>query len=146
MRTKTAQWFETVVKYDAMQEDGMLKPINQINAVEAMSFTEAEAKISEEVVCYANGEYAIKKIAIAPYREVVFSNDPSHDRWYRVKVSFITIDERSEKEKRQNVTYLIQAKSVETARMQTDRLLSDGMQDYSIVSITETNIEDVYEK
>jgi hypothetical protein len=67
------------------------------------------------------------------------------DRWYKAKLQFITIDEKTEKEKKSNVNYLVQAGSFNGAVKNLDEVMGGTMIDYSIVSVAETQIMDVYE-
>lgn len=98
MRSRTATWFECKISYEKTMEDGLQKKVNENYTVDALSFTEAEKRIIEEMSNYISGEFAVKDIKIAPYKEIFFSEDASADRWYKAKLQFITIDEKTEKE------------------------------------------------
>ena len=98
MRTRTAQWFETRVRYDKMMEDGQQKKVIEQYVVDALSFGEAEERITKEMSHYISGEFEVKAITPASYGEIFFSDAESDDRWYKAKLSFITIDEKTEKE------------------------------------------------
>ena len=126
-------------------EDGLQKKVNENYTVDALSFTEAEKRIMEEMSSYISGEFSVKDIKIAPYKEIFFSDDPSADRWYKAKLQFITIDEKTEKEKRSNVYYLVEGCSLESARRNIDEVMDGTMIDYSIASVSETPIMDVFE-
>lgn len=145
MKTKTSEWFETKVSLDKTQEDGRQKKVTEQYVVEAMSFTEAEAKIIAETKKYVSGDFAVKNITPASYREIFFSENGKDDKWYKAKLQFITIDEKTEKEKRQNVYYLVQGNSTESAQKNINEMMGRTMIDYVIVSIVETNILDVFE-
>ena len=146
MRSKTAQWFETKVQYEKVQVDGMQKKVTEQYVVDALSFTEAESGIIEEMKLYVSGDYKIKNITPANYHEVFFSDDTQDDKWYKVKLTFITIDEKTEKEKRSIVHYLVQARSTDTAQQAINDVMSKSMIDYETVSISETKILDVFER
>lgn len=146
MRSKTAQWFETKVQYEKVQVDGMQKKVTEQYVVDALSFTEAESSIIEEMKPYVSGDYKIKNITPANYHEVFFSDDTQDDKWYKVKLAFITIDEKTEKEKRSIVHYLVQARSTGTAQQAINDVMSKSMIDYETVSISETKILDVFER
>ena len=90
-------------------EDGLQKKVTETYTTDALSFTEAEQRIMEEMSSYISGEFDIKDIKIAPYKEIFFSDADSADRWYKAKLQFITIDEKTEKEKRSSVNYLVNA-------------------------------------
>lgn len=145
MRSRTAEWFETKVKYDKVQEDGMQKKVTELYVVDALSFTEAESAITEEMKPYISGDYKIKNITPANYQEVFFSDDTQDDKWYKVKLAFITIDEKTEKEKRSIVHYLVQARSTDTAQKGINDIMRQTMIDYETASISETKILDVFE-
>ena len=109
MRTRTSTWFECKIRYDKMMEDGMQKKITELYVVDALSFTEAESSIIDEMSAYISGEFEVRDIKKAPYGEIFFSEDASADRFFKAKLQFITIDEKTEKEKRSNVNYLVHA-------------------------------------
>ena len=180
MRSKTATWFECRIAFEKVMEDGMQKRVTEKYVVNAMTHTEAEAYITEEMSQYISGEFEVKSIVPAQYKEVFFMNEgekmlanqtedlmhavkkhdreegmkvydrkledyPTDARWYKAKVQFITIDEKSEKEKRSNVIYLVQACSVHNACDNIDNTMKGSMVDYDIVSVAEQPIIDVFE-
>ena len=143
MKSITGKWFECVVAYDKAQEDGTEKKVTETRVVDALTFTEAESTITSEMAKYVSGEFDIKNINPAQYKEVFFSENDKDDHWFKVKVAFITIDEKTMKEKFSNVFYLVQADKSETANAYTNEVLNKGFQDYRIVSNVETRIMDV---
>jgi hypothetical protein len=145
MRSRTAEWFETKVKYDKMMEDGTQKKVPEMYVVDALSFTEAEEAITEEASHYSTGEFDVTDIKKAPYSEIFFSDNPSDDKWYQAKLAFISFDEKSEKEKRSNVTYLVQAGTLNAAVKNIDEVMGGTMIDYVILSVSETKFWDVFE-
>ena len=145
MRNRTSDWFETKIRYVKTQEDGSQKKVTELYVVEAMSFTEAEAKIIAVAKDYTSGEFAVKNITPASYHEIFFSENGNDDKWYKTKLQFITIDEKTEKEKHQTVCYLVQGSSTESAQKNINEAMGHTMIDYVIVSIVETNILYVFE-
>lgn len=145
MRSRTAEWFETKVKYDKMMEDGFQKKVPELYVVDALSFTEAEESITEEASHYSTGEFDVTDIKKAPYSEIFFSDNPADDKWYRAKVQFIILDEKTGKEKLSAVNYLVQSNTLQNAVKNIEEVMNTGMQDWKIASITETSILDVYE-
>jgi hypothetical protein len=145
MRSKTSSWFETKVRYDKVMEDGQSKKVIEQYVVDALSFAEAEATITDEMSVYISGEFDVKAISPASYGEVFFSDIATDDKWYKCKLSFITIDEKTEKEKRSSVTYLVQAHTVNSAVKHVDEVMGGTMVDYEIAAINETKIMDVFE-
>ena len=145
MRIKTGTWFKTKVKYQKTMEDGSEKVVSEAYVVDALSFTEAESAIIDEMSVYVSGELKVSNLGKASYQEVFFSDVDDDDKFYTCKLQFITIDEKSEKEKRSNVTYLVQAKSLARALRYVDEAMGKTMIDYDIVGLNETKIYDVFE-
>ena len=145
MKSRTANWFECTVRYERQMEDGMTKKVNELYVVDALSFGEAEESITKEMTSYVSGEFEVKNINPAAYGEVFFSENAADDRWYKARLSFITIDEKTEKEKRSSVTYLVQASTFNRAVKNIEEVMSGTMIDYVIANIMETKIMDVYE-
>ena len=145
MRSRTAEWFETKVKYDKLMEDGSQKKVPELYVVDALSFTEAEEAVTEEAAHFSTGEFDVTDIKKAPYHEIFFSDNPSDDKWYKTKVQFIIIDEKTGKEKFSGINYLVQSNTLQNAVKNVEEVLSSGMQDWKIASIAETSILDVYE-
>ncbi len=145
MRSRTAIWFECKIGYEKVMEDGLQKKVTENYVVDALSFTEAENRIIEEMSSYISGEFTVKDIKIAPYKEIFFSDDELADRWYKAKLQFITIDEKTEKEKRSNVNYLVQAGTLKGAVGNIESVMGTTMIDYLIASVAETTLMDVFE-
>lgn len=142
--SRTANWFKTKVRFEKMAEDGLNKFVTEDYVVDALSHTEAEERITDEMKSFVSGEFDVKSIVPAPFKEVFFSDDVDADRWYQVKVAFITVDEVSEKEKRSNFTYLVQAGTLKGAVNNIEEGFSGSIQDYSIISVNETKFWDVF--
>ncbi|MBR1500183.1 MAG: DUF4494 domain-containing protein [Bacteroidaceae bacterium] len=142
MRSRTAIWFECKVRYEKTQEDGTQKKVTEQYVVDALSFAEAEQRITEEMSAYISGEYEITDVRKAPYKEVFF--DDEGDRWFKAKLQFITLDERTGKEKRTNAYYLVQAATFDGAVKNINDVMGTTMIDYEKSNISETRIIDVY--
>lgn len=145
MRTRTAVWYETTVRYERSKGDEN-NIATESYAVDALSFAEAEQRITEEMEPYCSGEFDVKKIAIAPYTKVTFSENEEDDKFFRATFALITLDERTGKEKKNNVTYLVQANDIETARRYVVDAFLNTQIDYEINRLVETKILDVFEK
>ena len=145
MRSRTAMWFECKIRYEKIMEDGLAKKINDVYVVDALSFSEAEERIIEEMSSYISGEIEIVDVKIAPYREIFFADDNLADQWFKAKLSFITIDERTNKEKRTSMMYLVNAGNISSAINNIDKVMSGTMIDYVTTSISATKIFDVFE-
>lgn len=140
-----SKWFETKVEFEKTIEDGSQKKVKEAYTVDALSFTEAEERITEEMSAYISGEFNVKNIAEASYKEIFFSDLASADKWYKAKLQFITLDEKTDKEKRSNVYYLVQAGSFMQAVKNIEEVMGTTMIDYVISSVVETAIMDVFE-
>ncbi len=139
-------WFTTKVKYQKTdQEDGTEKVVSEAYLVDALSFTEAESAIIDEMTVYVSGELKVTGITKANFSEVYFSDVDDDDKWFKVKVQMIVLDEKTEKEKRNNVNFLVQAKSLARALRYIDEELGKTMNDYEIVGINDTPLIDVFE-
>lgn len=145
MRSRTAEWFECKVRYEKTMEDGMMKKVTENYTVDALSFSEAEERITEEMSSYISGEFSIADIKIAPYKEIFFADSDSADKWYKAKLAFITIDEKTSKEKKSAVLYLVNAGTVNSAVKNIDEVMGGTMIDYEIISVQETTLMDVFE-
>jgi len=145
MRSRTANWFECKIRYEKQMEDGTQKKVNETYVVDALSFTEAEQRIMEEMSAFISGEFDVLDIKRAPYGEIFFSDAPQDDKWYKAKLQFITIDEKTEKEKRSNVNYLVQGGTLSRALKNVDDVMGGTMIDYESVSLAETTLMDVFE-
>ena len=142
MRSRTANWFECKIRYEKVMEDGLQKKVNENYVVDALSFSEAEERIIEEMSSYISGEFDVADIKKATYKEIFFSDDDMADKWYKAKLQFITIDEKTEKEKRSTVTYLCQ---VNGAVKNIEEVMGGTMIDYVISAVNETTLMDVFE-
>ena len=145
MRSRTAEWFICDIRYEKVMEDGLQKKVKEPYVVDALSFSEAEERIIEEMGSYISGEFDVQEIDRAPFKEIFFSDDEMADKWYKAKLQFITIDEKTDKEKKTNVIYLVQAGSFDGARRNIDEVMGGTMIDYRIAAVSETNIMDVFE-
>ena len=159
----------------------MQKKVTEQYVVDALSFAEAEARITEQFSSLINGEFEVAGVKKAAYKEIFFMNDSekafqnqaedlakavqmgdrekgmevfnrplekwtnTDSRYYKAKLQFITIDEKTEKEKRSNVTYLVEATSLHNALDNIDAVMKGTMLDYVQASVSETAIIDVYE-
>lgn len=135
-------YFETHVKYEKTLENGTQKKVDEAYLVDAMSFTEAESRIIEEMTPFIVGEFEVSVAKKARISELFF--DENGDRWYRAKVMFITFDEKSGAEKRTPSIMLVQAQDFETAIRNLETGMKGTMSDWEIFSITETKIVDVF--
>ena len=135
-------WFECKISYDKMQETGAIKKVTESYLVEALSFTEAEAQIVEEMKPYISGGFDVTGIKQQRFAECFFNE--SGDRYYKIKVLFITLDEKSGTEKMTASQILTQASDIKAAIAILERGMKGTLADYVIYSISETLIMDVF--
>lgn len=145
MRSRTSNWFVAKIRYEKVMEDGLQKKVTEQHVVDALSFTEAEARIIEEMSAYISGEFTVEDLKKAPFKEIFFDDSASADKWYQARLAFITIDEKTEKEKRSNVNYLVQAGSMDGALKAINEVMGGTMIDYVTCKVAETPIMDVFE-
>ncbi len=139
-----ALYFLSTVRYEKTMENGLNKTVSEQYLFDALSFTEAEARTIEELKPYISGEFSIPQIVKPRISELMLSEDVSADRYYKVKVSFITLDEKSGAERKDQQFLLVQASDFKNAYDRFIEGMKGTMADYEIVSIVETQILDYY--
>lgn len=137
-------WFECKVKIEKVIEGGATKKVPEVYLVDALNFTEAEARIIEEVSPYSSGSIEVSDIKRAKYTEMFTSDLESADKWYKVKCNFITLDEKTQTEKKTASLMLVQAGDIREAVRSFDEGMKGSMVDYEIAVVQETNILDVF--
>lgn len=142
MKQISGTWFEVKVRYEQTQEDGTEKMVTETYVYKAADFGKAYDKAIKNMSTFISGEFGIKAMKIAQYGEVVMQDDRTEEKYYRVKVIFITLDEKTLKEKK-TAYYLVNADSVEKARKYADTILSGLMIDFVIEAVQEAKIIDV---
>ena len=138
------EWFECKVRYEKTLENGLVKKVTEPYLVDALSFTEAERRFIEEIEPFMSGEFQVTDIKRAKYAELFETDEDAADRWFKAKVAFITLDEKSGAEKKSNQNMLIQASDLRDAVKRLDKGMEGTMVDYEIASIAETPIMDVF--
>jgi len=135
-------WFECKIKYEKTAEEGKIVKVTETYLVDALSFTEAEARITEEMKPFISGEFIVSAIRRVKINEL-FPNE-NGDKWYRAKVNFIALDEEKGIERKTPCMMLVQANDTNDANSGIIEGMKETMADYEIASITETLIMDVY--
>ena len=143
MKQISGLWFECKVRYEQTQEDGLEKMVTETYVYKAADFGDAYDKATKDMSTFISGEFGITGMKIAQYGDVFIQDERTEEKFYRVKVNFIVLDEKTNKEKKIAQYYLVNADSVEKARKYTDTALSQTMADFIIVSVQETMIIDV---
>lgn len=135
-------WFECKVSYEKVLENGMQKKVTEPYLVDALSFTEAEARIIEEIRPFITGEFTVADIKRARLSELFFNENG--DRFYKIKVYFITLDEKSGAEKKTAAQMLAQASTLKDAISVLEEGMKGTLADYTIASVAETPLMDVF--
>ena len=137
-------FFECKIRYEKIMENGANKKVTEQFLVDALSFTEAEARIISEMTPFISGEFTVSNIKRANYSELFSSEEDAADRWFKCKLYYITLDEKSGAEKKTSTTVLVQASDLRYAVKKLDEGMKGTMADYVIASVAETAIMDVY--
>lgn len=135
-------WFECKVTFEKVLENGMQKKVTEPYLVDALSFTEAEARIIEEIRPFISGEFTVADVTRKRYSEIFFNENG--DRFYKIKVYFITLDEKAGAEKKTAANMLAQASSLKEAIAVLEEGMKGTMADYTIASVSETMIMDIF--
>ena len=135
-------WFECKVSYDKLLENGIQKKVTEPYLVDALSFTEAEARIIEELRPYFSGEFSVAGIRRARISEIFFNDNG--DRYFRFKINFVTLDEKSGAEKRTACAMIAQACTLKQAIEELETGMKGTMADYEIASVAETPLMNIF--
>jgi len=135
-------WFECKVSYEKMMENGQVKKATEPYLVDALSHAEAEARIIEEMKPYISGEFTVSTVRRINYAEIFFNENG--DRYYKVKVSFITLDEKTGAQRKTKVSMLAQASDLKEAIAVIEEGMKGTLVDYVIESVGETVLMDVF--
>ena len=139
-----AEWFECKIKYERAMDNGVMKKFNEPYLVDALNFTEAERRIIEEIAPFMTGEFQVSDIKRARYAEIFETSDESADRWFKAKLTFVTLDEKSGKEKKSSHNVLVQCSDLRDAVKRLDEGMKGSMMDYVISSMTDTMLMGVF--
>lgn len=139
-----AEWFECKIKYERTMDNGLVKKVNEPYLVDAMNFTEAERRIIEEIAPFMTGDFQVSDIKRAHYAEIFETTDTEATHWFKAKLTFITLDEKSGKEKKSAHNVLVQSEDLRDAVKRVDEGMKGSMMDYVISSLAETQIMDVF--
>ena len=136
-------YFEVKVKYEKVQEDGKEKKVTECYIVDALSFTECEKRIIEEMKLFIFGEFEVSSIAKTKYEEIVEIETDSNISWYKTKLVFTSMDDNG-KEKQEIHYMLVEGTNIDNAKDNLDKFMKTSMADFKVVTISETPIMDIY--
>lgn len=146
MRALTRNWYEAKVRYDKNTEDGKQKKVNELYYVEGMSISDAEVVVTENIAPFSCGEFEVISIAKSPIGEIYLTDREMDDKFYKFKLKFITIDEKTGNEKLTSKTYIMQGNNVPKVSEDIGEMMKGSASDYIIAGITDTRIMDVIER
>ena len=136
-------YFECSVKYRKTNEQGINKVVTEQYLVEAVSFTEAEHNINQQMQQFISEEFRIVNIKLTNYSEIAAFEDA--DYWFKSKVSLISYNDETGKEGKTNIYMLIQANDAKQAYENTITALKGTVSDFTIPSVSETKVVEVFE-
>lgn len=132
-------FFETKVVFDTMSDGGKVVKETESYLVDAISFSEAEARTIKEVEPYMSGEFSVEALKRSKIYEV-FETDAENGAWFKAKVEFIVLDEEKGTEKRQAATIMIEAENIQSAIGRLNEKMKGTMSDWELVGIGKTGI------
>ena len=136
-------WFLAKVKYQKEdQETGLLKSVTEPYLFDAMSYTEAETRVYEELADSIRGELSVPRITKTKYIDVIRYDDS--DIWHRCKVTYFVADGDSGKERKVTNLLLVTAHDVKQAYDRIRESLSTMMVSFRVPEVVETPIVEVY--
>ena len=139
-------WFEGKVSYERQADSRGMKKVSESYLVDALSFTEAEKRIIKEVRPFVSvGELEVVNIRRARIAELFLNEEAEDDRYFRAKVNFITVDEKSGSEKKTSATMIVKSDSLPNAVTELKAQLDSQMASYEIAAVTDTQILDVFQ-
>lgn len=139
-------WFECKVSYERQADSMGMKKVSESYLVDALSFTEAEKRIIKEIRPFVSvGELEVLNIRRARIAELFLNEEAEDDRYFRAKVNFITVDEKSGSEKKTSATMIVKSDSLPNAVTELKAQLDSQMASYEIAAVTDTQILDVFQ-
>lgn len=133
------KWFLGSLKYEKVMENGKERKVTEKYLIDALSVTEAEARLIEEMSPFISGDFSIKAVVDTKYAEVVPSDNEADDIWFKCKLGYITLDEKTT-----TTNMLVQAADLRQAVKNLDEHMKGTMADYRIESVSDSKIMDVY--
>lgn len=136
--------YECGVRYERTMENGMTKKVTELYLVDACSFAEAEGRITKEMKPYISGDFDVVSIKRTNYSEIVENGVDSADKWFKAKLMLVTLDEKTAKEKKQAVYFIVKASDINNAHMVVVEHMKTSVVDYEIATLDETKIMDLF--
>ena len=140
----TLSWFECKVTYERAGEKGLNTKVNEVYLTQGFTFTEVEKRLTMEIQPMVTGTFDIMKMERTKYNELVDSTEENADKWFKCKITMVTIDEVSAKEKKSSVVILVKAEDVTNAVKNLNKHMEDSIMDYNLASVNESPIVDIF--
>lgn len=139
------EWFECKLEYDKLMENGTMKRVkSESYLTNAISCSEAETRMINEMKSYISGEFMVTDIKRVKYGDLFFTEEDAADRYFKIKLIFITLDEKSAAEKKTRQDVLVQASDLHDAVQKLDEHMHGSMMDFTIASVSEAPYMDVF--
>ncbi|SFT35935.1 protein of unknown function [Lishizhenia tianjinensis] len=135
-------WYTVKVKYTKQMEDGTLKRVTEPYLLDAVSFTDAEARIYEELGEQIRGEFLVTGISKTDYADIFHYEDA--DYWYKCKVTYVSVDADSGKEKKVSNNFLVTAANAKEAYERIEESLESMLVSFEIPAIAISPIIDIF--
>lgn len=135
-------WFKVKVKYTKQLESGSFKRVSEPYLLSAMTFTDAEARIYEELGTFIRGEFSVMGITREDIQDIFQYDDA--DSWFKCKISYDNIDDDGDKKRTVTQNFLVSAKTVKDSYERIEESLETLMLDYQIISIIASPIVEIF--
>jgi hypothetical protein len=135
-------WFECKIKYAKVDDEGRERKVSEVYLVDAVSVTEAEARLIAQLETMIRGEFVIDKVVTSNIVEI-FPHETG-EWWYKAKIGIVTIDEEKGKEKKINNYFLVAADDIKQALQRLEEGLSYILVPYQTTALTLSPIIDVF--
>lgn len=135
-------WFKVKVKYTKQLESGSFKRVSEPYLLSAMTFTDAEARIYEELGSFIRGEFSVMGITREDIQDIFQYDDA--DSWFKCKISYDNIDDDGDKKRTVTQNFLVSAKTVKDSYERIEESLETLMLDYQIISIIASPIVEIF--
>ena len=136
--------YECGVRYEKVTNNGSSKKVTELYLVDALSFAEAEGRITKEMEPFMSGEFDVVTIKRTNYSEIVENGADSADKWFKAKLMFVTFDEKTAKEKKSAVYFIVKASDINNAHSVVVGHMQTSTIDYEIATLDETKIMDLF--
>ena len=135
--------YECGIRYERTMPNGMSKKVTELYLVDACSFAEAEGRITKEMEPYISGDFDVVTIKRTNYSEIVDGLSTA-DKWFKAKLVFITVDEKSGKEKKTATHVSVSASDINNAHICVVEHMKGSVMEFEIATLDETKIMDIF--